>query len=67
MELPTENLIRKLAGLYLGLSDYVINALVQVYQHEFAYFSGSFCKDTIKAIYGADSEELDRFNKAIRS
>ncbi|KNA12698.1 hypothetical protein SOVF_123600 [Spinacia oleracea] len=27
----------------------------------------SFCKDTIKAIYGADSEELDRFNKAIRS
>ncbi|XP_074275817.1 uncharacterized protein LOC141599639 [Silene latifolia] len=27
----------------------------------------SFCNDTIKAIYGADSEELDRFNKAVRS
>ena len=27
----------------------------------------SFCKNTIKAIYGVDSEELDKFNKAIRS
>ncbi|KAJ8452923.1 hypothetical protein Cgig2_014686 [Carnegiea gigantea] len=27
----------------------------------------SCCQDTIKAIYGANSEELDKFNKAIRS
>ncbi|XP_021776229.1 uncharacterized protein LOC110740052 isoform X1 [Chenopodium quinoa] len=45
----------------------VFQNLYGITKRKFNKEACSFCKDTIKSIYGADSEELDRFNKAIRS
>ncbi|XP_010691458.2 uncharacterized protein LOC104904779 [Beta vulgaris subsp. vulgaris] len=45
----------------------VFQNLYGINKRKFNKEACSFCKDTIKTIYGADSEELDRFNKAIRS
>ncbi|KAL2936703.1 1 4-beta-D-glucan cellobiohydrolase CEL6A [Bienertia sinuspersici] len=45
----------------------VFQTLYGINKRKFDKEACSFCKDTIKAIYGADSEVLDRFNKAIRN
>lgn len=45
----------------------VFQTLYGINKKKFNKEACSFCKDIIKAIHGADSEELDRFNNAIRS
>ncbi|KAK9677374.1 hypothetical protein RND81_11G139500 [Saponaria officinalis] len=45
----------------------VFQTLYGISKRKFNKEACSFCNDTIKAIYGADSEELNRFNKAVRS
>ncbi|GAB4853362.1 hypothetical protein Ancab_017539 [Ancistrocladus abbreviatus] len=45
----------------------IFQTLYGIDKRKFNKEACSFCKDTIKAIYGAHSEELVKFNRAIRS
>ncbi|GAB2218018.1 hypothetical protein Droror1_Dr00001234 [Drosera rotundifolia] len=44
----------------------IFKTLYGISQRKFDKEACSFCKYTIKAIYGADSDEMSRFNNAIR-